>query len=243
MKRTVIASIGLALLVLLQVVMCVPLEAGTTASPPQSRAYGKTLSEWMRLYFTWFTSGAVGADHVGHVRFLNLPAPVPVSGTGVYADPATLQGHLDIALRPGTPFVLPVVSWVGETYDPALGYDDDPVLPAEIFTDASQVTIKVSIDGKPVMDSTSTSVGPFYFGPVPLDVTYATPTFYGAVGAIFVQGIGFVHSPLSVGTHTIELDSELLIPPDPALLNPNLYPEGVGIRFLNSWTITVSPRP
>jgi hypothetical protein len=62
MKRTVIASIGLALLVLLQVVMCVPLEAGTTASPPQSRAYGKTLSEWMRLYFTWFTSGAAGAD-------------------------------------------------------------------------------------------------------------------------------------------------------------------------------------
>jgi hypothetical protein len=33
--------------------------------------------------------------------------------------------------------------------------------------------------------------------------------------------------------------SELRIP---ASVNPEVYPDGVGVRFENTWTITVSPQ-
>src|SRR5262249_43628699 len=98
------------------------------------------------------------------------------------------------------------------------------------------------IDGKAVMDSTLASVSPFYIGPAPISVTYPQPTSYGSIGAIFVQGVGFVHHPLSVGTHTIELVSELQIPPDPSILNLNVDPDGVGVIYHNTWTITVSAK-
>jgi hypothetical protein len=210
------------------------------ACPPNSKAFGKTLTEWMQLYETWLISGT-GDDHVGHVKFLPLPAGEYAGGSFTYADPGILVGHLDVTLGPGTPFVLPVTIWYGETYEPELGYPDDPPLPAELFTDPAQNLITVYIDGKPVMDSTIASVSPFYFGPAPISVIYPAPTSYGSIAAIFVQGIGFVNEPLSVGTHTIELVSGLRVPIDPTILNLNIYPEGVGVVYMNTWTITVSP--
>src|SRR5262249_61483645 len=102
---------------------------------------------------------------------------------------------------------------------------------------------KVYIDGQAVMDSTKASVRPFYWGPVPLDVVYVEPSSYGSIATIFAQGIGFVHPPLSVGTHSIYLEAELRVPPDAAFLNLILNPNGVGVHFFNTWTITVSPTP
>ena len=103
--------------------------------------------------------------------------------------------------------------------------------------------LELLIDGQRVMDSTKASVSPFYYGPVPLDVTYKEPSAYGSTGAIFQQGIGFVHPPLSVGTHTITLVSESFVPPDGTFLNLTLYPEGAGAHYENTWTITVAPNP
>ena len=140
-----------------------------------------------------------------------------------------------MVLRPGTPFVLPVAIWIGESY---LAHPDDQQLPEDVFTNPSS-EITVYIDGKRVMDSHVASVSPFYFA-APLSVTYPAPTPpNGAIAAIFVQGIGFVHPPLSVGEHDIVLVSELRIPED---VNPEVYPGGVGVRFENTWKITVSPR-
>jgi hypothetical protein len=211
------------------------------AVPPQSKAYGKTLTEWMQLFETWFIGGAVGEDHVGHVKFLPLPPGDYAGGSFTYADPGILVGHLDVSLRPGTPFVLPVTVWYGESYEPVLGYPDDPALPADLFTDPAKNQISVYVDGNRVMDSTIASVSPFYFGPAPISVIYSQPSSYGSVAAIFVQGIGFVNEPLSVGTHTIQLLSGLRVPIDPAILNLSVYPEGSGVVYMNTWTITVSP--
>jgi hypothetical protein len=240
MKRYVTKLAGAALAVTLVGASLVAVEAARGGSPPQSTAFGKTLTEWMQLYWTWALGGG-GDDHVGHVKFLQLPSGEYAGGSFTYADPGVLVGHLDVSLKPGTPFVLPVSIWYGETYLPALGYPDDPPLPADLFTDPGKNLIRVSIDGKPVMDSTRASVAPFYFGPAPIDVVYPAPSSYGSTAAIFVQGIGFVHEPLSVGTHKIELLAGLRVPPDPTILNLNVYPDGSGIVFKNTWTITVAP--
>jgi hypothetical protein len=247
MRHIVTAITGLALTVVLLTAPQTAVEAGEEASLPQSSAFDKTLSEWMQLYWTWYFEG--GSDHVGWVKFLPLPAKgVHVSGSFTGDDPGVLQGHLHVTLEPDTSFVLPVSTWIGETYDPALGDPDDPPIPAKFFTDPSKAIIKVnikSIDGKVaevVMDSTQASVSPFYYGPVTLDVEYEEPTSYGAIGAIFAQGIAFVHLPLSVGVHTIDLESELLLPPDAMYLNLRVYRDGVWVRYINSWTITVPPK-
>ena len=239
MRRTATTVIGLALAVALFAATKFTAEAFGGDPPPQSSAFGKTLTEWMQLYETWLIGG--GSDHVGHVKFLPLPAGTQVTGSGTYDDPGVFVGHLDVSLKPGTPFVLPVTIWYGESYEPGLGYPDDPALPADLFTDPAKNVIAVYIDGSPVMDSTRASVSPFYFGPAPIDVVYPQPTSYGSIAAIFVQGVGFVNTPLSVGTHTIQLLSGLRVPPDSSILNLSIYPEGVGVVYMNSWTITVAP--
>jgi hypothetical protein len=240
MRRLITPILGLALAIALVATPRHAVEAGGKASPPQSSAFGKTLSEWMQLYFTWSIGG--GSDHVGQVKFLPLPIDSYVSGSSTYDDPAVLQGHLDFTMEPGTPLVFPVTVFYGETYEPSTGFPPDPTLPEDLFTDDALNPINVYVDGKPVMDSSLASVRPFYFGPVPLEVVYPAPSSYGSIEAIFVQGIGFVLPPLSVGVHTITLESGLRVPPDPSIINVTLNPHGLGVQYLNTWTITVAPR-
>jgi hypothetical protein len=240
MRQNVSTLRGLALAIAVFGTSLTPVETVRGDSAPQSSAFGKTLTEWMQSYWKWGLGGG-GDDHVGRVQFLHLPNGEYAGGSFTYADPGILVGHLDVSLKPGTPFVLPVTIWYGETYRPDLGYPDDPALPADLFTDPTKNLIKVYIDGKAVMDSTLASVSPFYFGPAPTDVVYPQPSSYGSIAAIFVQGVGFVQPPLSVGTHKIELVSGLRVPPDPTILNLNIYPEGSGVRYMNTWTITVAP--
>jgi hypothetical protein len=234
MRRIAAIITGLALAVAFVVAPRIATEAEGEAFPPHSKAFGKTLTEWMQLYVTSLLSG--GEDHAGRVKFLPLPPigdPVGVTEDGLLI----FRGHRDVTLRRGTPFVLPVAIWIGERY---LSHPPDEPLQPDVFTDPRNL-ITVYIDGTPVMDSTVASVSPFYFGPAPLSVIYQPPPPPppGAIAAIFVQGIGFVHPPLSVGTHEIVLVSELRIP---ASVNPEVYPDGVGVRFENTWTITVSPQ-
>ena len=85
-------------------------------APPQSHAYGDTLTGWMSTYLRWMYSGADPAQSmVGHVKMLPLPVGTQVGGDGSLGDPAIYVGQLEITLRPGTPFVLPSASglWSG----------------------------------------------------------------------------------------------------------------------------------
>ena len=193
----------------------------------------------MQLYETWFIGG--GSDHVGHVKFLPLPAGTQVSGSGTYDDPGVFVGHLDVSLKPGTPSVLPVTIWYGESYEPELGYPDDPALPADLFTDPAKNVIQVYIDGRPVMDSTLASVSPFYIGPRP-DRCRLPPAHILRVYRRDFRAGGRLRQHSAVGgTHTIQLLSGLRVPPDSSILNLSIYPEGVGVVYMNSWTITVAP--
>ena len=240
MKRVIVtgAALGLGIALL---AAAPPRPAAAKASPPQSSAYGKTLAQWMQIYWTWAFGG--GSDQVGRVKLLGIPSETYLGGSFTYADPGILAGHLDVTLPPGTPFVLPAVAWSLERYaHPVPGYPDDPPIPAEYFTDPSKAVVQVYLDGKAVMDSTKASVAPYYFGLVPLNVTYPAPTSYGSIGAIGIQGVGAVYEPLSVGVHTLTLKDVQRIPPDPAFLNTDLYPAGSGVVFENSWTIRVSPK-
>jgi hypothetical protein len=184
--------------------------------PPQSNVFGKSLSEWMELYFTWALGGDQ-ADHVGHVEFLPIPNGEYTGGEGTPEDPAIFQGHLDVALEPGAAFVLPVAVWMGWTYDPDSGIPDDPPL------DPSDFYGTVELDGRPIEVS--------YFEPVDFDPPIPLPPeSYPGIATIYVQGLGFVHHPLAVGTHTLTLVSGM---------TSDYYNFGAG--YENTWTITVRP--
>ena len=87
-------------------------------APPGSHAYGKILTEWLSVYWRWYYSGADPAQSfVGRVKLMPLPAGELISGTGTPDDPALYRGHLEITLRPGTPFVLPLSAWSVERYN------------------------------------------------------------------------------------------------------------------------------
>ncbi len=77
---------------------------------PNSTAYGKTLGEWLELYWTWWiTDGDPATSKVGPVQFMPMPTDSDITdGTGEPGDPLIYSGHVDITLAPGTPFVLPV---------------------------------------------------------------------------------------------------------------------------------------
>ncbi len=221
---------------------------GHGTSPPQSSAFGKTLSGWMQ---TWIQAGP--GQQVGNVLLLPLPVGTPSGGTGTFGDPQILQGHTDVTLKPGTAIVLPVVAWVGERYDFAAGgsgHPADPKLPQEYLT---ANPISVTLDGRTLIGSNQRNVSQYYFD-VPLDINYASPSSYGSTGAIFAQGVGLVLPPLAVGEHTLTVDSFLKIPKNdpngPAYLNPDEYTTattptssayGIGFHYENSWTINVAP--
>lgn len=196
--------------------------------PPQATFEGKTLTEWMSTYWRWFygTASDPAQGQVGHVRLLPLPVGELISGSGTPADPALYRGRLELTLPPGTPFVLPEFSWVGERYD---GYpaeaDDLPIADAELL---AGVHPTLFIDGVPVM--TDANKADYYVPMTPFDpiVMYPVPSSYGSVAALFLQGAGIVSAPLSPGMHVIHL------------YEPYVIPGFFGVIYDNTWVITVA---
>ena len=195
-------------------------------SPGNSNAFGAPLEFFMAAYWRW-SLGASPSDHVGHVKFLPIPEGTPVSGSGTFADPVVLVGSIDVTLHVGEAFALPLESWVGETYDPSTGTPDDQPLDESIFTRSN---VLVVLDRRPLVDSGRGELDDLYFGPHYFHppILYDTPTDYGSIGAIFVQGLGFLHPPLSRQTHTLVVHSEIRI--------PDL---DLGVIYRNTWTIHV----
>lgn len=212
---------------------------GQDATAEQCRApriFGRTLADWMTSYWRHQSDGTL-AQGDGAMQFIEVPAEEYVSGSFTTADPGLLRGHGDVSLRAGAPFAMPVAVWYGERYNN--GLPDDAAFPASIFTESH---VRVTIDREVVMDSLrgEDAVDNFYFGPTSFDplLSYPTPTDYGSVATIFLQGLGFVHHPLRPGVHTMTLQSEIIVN------IPGYYGPGadldLGVRFENTWTITVS---
>jgi hypothetical protein len=209
----------------LMVVLVAPVEAGgSKPAPPQSHAFGKTLSEWQELHLTWYLrttyQGVDLPDHVGKVSFLPLPIGEPTGES-----PTIYVGNANVTLKPGAAFVLPILTFFGESY--VEDVPDDTPLPSTIFTNAP---VQVFMDGRPLINSDVEDMGKYYFGPTYFDqpISYAVPQprgpGYTAEAAIWVQGIGFVYPPLSAGEHVLTLYSVFT---------------DYGYGFFNTWHITV----
>lgn len=192
-------------------------------APPHSKAYGKSLTEWLSIFWRWQLTGSNPAESVvDGVQLLPLPAGDLISGAGTPEDPALYRGHVELTLDSETPFVLPEAAWTVERY---LDGSDDPSFSADVFLSA--VSPRLTIDGRLVMSDANEAA--FYVPPTPLDpiVVYPAPTSYGSVATIAFQSIGIVGRPLPVGVHTIHL------------YEPYILPGYFGTIFDNTWTITV----
>ena len=222
MKTTTKLTSGLGLGATAFVALCVALttHAGPKPAPGQSSAFGKTLAEWQDVYFRWFvgetsiTPDNNGNAIVGNVVLMPLPN-VPGDGT---------PGHLDVTLHSGQAFALPLFYLLGTSYTD--GTPSDPLVDVSFF---KALNLTLQIDGQTVMTSANLMdyYSQFYFAP-------AIPINFPPIDSVmWCEDIAIVHTPMSVGTHTIKLDLKTGQP-----LPPNFG--GGNLEYHNTWTITVS---
>ena len=225
MNRRIALVVGFALAISVAVSAISPSDALAQRPGNPQKYHGKTLSEWMTLYWTWNISG--GPDRIGNVKFMPLPVGEVVQGSGSLDDPLVVEGFLEVSHPRNTAFVMGIAAWIGETYDPELGIPDDTPLDSELFLNSN---VLITMDGKKVIDSSQGSLYKFYYGPTDFvpPLIYDTPTDYGAIGAIWSQGLGMVHPPLPRGVHRMLLTSELRLP------DFDLH-----VIFHNEWRIVV----
>jgi hypothetical protein len=195
--------------------------AGNRPTPGNSSAFGATLAQWQETYLRWevgditIPPDANGNAAINNVVLLAVPG-APGDGT---------PGHLDITLHNGQAFFLPLLQLVGTSYTD--GTPPDPFIDTSYF---ASVDVSVRIDGVPVIsnDNKFEFFSQFSFHP-------PVPYPFGNIAAlIWFQGFGFAHTPMSVGTHTIQLDEKA-----GQALPPNFG--GATLEYHNTWTITVRP--
>jgi hypothetical protein len=180
--------------------------------PPQATAYGRTLTQWMKLLSTWALGGDQ-ANGVGKVRFLPPILPLPddprleeIDGFPYYVD------EIALTVRPGTAFVVPVLAIFADTYSPDGGDPSDDIydpfiqgLLRQLFTD---LEVLVTLDGRTLLDSETDDLLRYVTAPYDFDETLfydpprvgidpgPPPVTKTAYGAIAGQSMGFVHTPL-----------------------------------------------
>ena len=203
------------------------------AKPSKAKAFGFSLTQWMMMHQTWYLQGQEPqTGSVGRVKLLPLPQqePTPIPpGLPVFSFAA---GSLDIAINPGTPLVVPVITLNGESYVDNIVPPDEPI---DLFKNSLlSADITVTLDGKTILQSPADNQK-FFYGPAffPEPIAYNPPQFrfsdpvlgdVYAASAIWSQGIGFVHPPLKEGKHSLHI----------LAVNKDL-----GYGFDNTWHITV----
>ena len=186
-------------------------------APPNSKAFGKTLTEWNTIYWERILTEA--ENRVGRVQLMPLPFGEYEGGSGTEDDPLLFVGQLEITLAPGTPFVLPLFAWIGERYG---GYpdelDDEPFLDDDFI---AWIHPNLTIDGRTIISDDNKAA--FYIAPTSFDlpIMYPEPDKFGAIAAIWFQGFGIVSPPLSVGEHVIHLWEPFTLPEYPYVVYDN----------------------
>ena len=190
-------------------------------APGHSHAFGKSLAQWQDTYFRWYVGETVippdtnGNAVVGHVVMMPLPN-VPGDGT---------PGHLDVTLKAGQGFTLPLFFLLGTSYTD--GTPPDPLVNPSFF---QTLHLTLRIDGKVVVNEHNWRefYSQFQFTP-PIPIN-SPPTD----SVIWCEDVAIVHPPLPPGRHSIQVDLKSTQP-----LPPNFgggFPE-----YHNSWTVTVKP--
>jgi hypothetical protein len=195
--------------------------AGNAPLPATASVFGTSQTEWQELYWRWYYGGltlpvdANGNAHVGSMVLMPIP-PTPGDGT---------PGHQDVTLKTAQFWVLPFWALIGTSYTD--GTPPDPLVGPEIF---KTLDISFQVDGQTVVSSQNVME---YFFSTPFDppVVFNSPPI---AALIWMEDIGVVHNPMSVGTHILKLDVKNTIP-----LPPN-FGGGV-VEYHNTWTITVQP--
>jgi len=198
--------------------------------PPSSRAFGKTYTEWFEVYWRWYAdlayngivtippdaNGNAVADH--NVVLMLLP-DAPGDGT---------PGHLAVTLDAGQSFVLPFLGPLGTSYND--GTPADPFVSDSLF---QTLDVQFYVDGVRKVSSRSSER---YYTKDEFDPAIPLPGLaqYGFEAVIWFQTVGIFHSPLSPGTHTLQLD---IINTEPF---PPYFP-GEFVEYHNTWTVTVLP--
>ncbi|MDX1932567.1 MAG: hypothetical protein SFU56_08185 [Capsulimonadales bacterium] len=224
----------LGALLLLVLSVLAPVTQARADDDHRGKFYGRTRAEWFNLYVRNYLAG--GPDKIGKVKLLPFPVGEYVSGSGTPEDPAVTTGHLNITLKRNTPFVMTIMFFYGELYQPGtpVPFNPDPLLPPGSW-ELSKFVLK--IDGKVVADSTCNKDR--WFVPAQIynpPIFYSQPSSYGSIAAVFGEGYLLLQRPLKKGKHTMSLDGTLILPGNN--FYPNI-PTGLGSRFLNTWTITV----
>jgi hypothetical protein len=187
--------------------------------PGHSHAFGRTLAGWNEIYERWvFGELAIPIDGNGNAVVHHHVVLFPIPNTSRDGTP----GHLDVTLNAGQAFVLPLYVFLGTGYTD--GTPPDPLLDVSVF---QTLDITFQIDGRTVIDQTN--VLKFYsalFVNPPIPIIGFPPVN----SIIWFQGISIVHHPLSVGTHTFQLDA---VNTQPAF--------GGFFEYHNTWTVTVEP--
>ena len=201
-----------------------PAKAGRPA-PGNSTAFGASLASWQELYWQWAYGGVVlpldsnGNAVAGRVVLMPLPA-APGDGT---------PGTIDVRLKPGQPFVLPLWNILGTSYDD--GTPTDPPVNLSVY---QTLDIALQIDGQTVVspDNVMDYYVSFNFDPeIPLP-----PDWTPYLAIVWLQGIGVVHPPLSAGNggnHIITLDVKNTLPVVDGMGNEYFY------EYHNTWYVTV----
>lgn len=230
-----------------------PQAVGGAAAAPGARTYGKTLTEWMTGYWTWYYGA--GVNTMEHAPLPYQPGPQPVvfmpmpgwgdavqtGGNWMPDDPAIMVGEIHVTLRAGTRFVTPFFGWTAERYEGWPGVPDDGMIPgnrirdAMIFPSGAPGSVpEIMLDGKPlVRDFWSQYVGEVLLA---TPILYPTPSDYGSVGVVGYQSAGVVVHPLPVGRHVLHLYEQWRLTPD-------ITPPGweIGLVYDNTWIIDVVP--
>lgn len=187
---------------------------------------GKSLDQWFKSYFEWYLNGSKPIKYqVDGVRFLPLPEPVPIPVDPNNPSPGVTftGGTLDISVKENQHLLIPLSTWTGEYY--ADGNKDDPsiLVANDVF---NGTTIKVVLDGKSLYSGTAQQFNSFHFGPFNFDqpIPYAQPTTYGAKGAVWEEGTGFILPPLPNGKHQLKIETVTPV---------------FGLGFDNTWNIRV----
>jgi hypothetical protein len=196
-----------------------PAGAGPGSLPGKPAGPSRTSPEWQELYFRWYAGGlGLPRDEEGNTvaeHAVLLPFP-DTAGDGT-------PGHLEVTLRAGQSWVLPLRVMVGSSYSDGTAADE--FLPKTHF---ESLDISFEIDGRKVVSPSN--VMDYYS-----QSTFAPPIPFDAApvkALIWMQVIGVVHGPLEIGAHKLKLDVKDTRPLPPAF-------GGGAMRFHNTWSINV----
>lgn len=191
--------------------------------PPNSRPGGLTYGEWNEEWWQWafsmpiddhplYDTADISEGQAGKVLFLGSSFKSEQAPTGE----TITSVDREISISPGTKVLIPLFNVEVSTIEGYEGSEEEMQDQAGSFLDYVE-SITVLIDGKPVEDPEQyESPSPlFEIGPLPennvlQDLGADAPA--GSTGQAAANGYYLMLPPLSVGEHTIEYLTPIVVP-------------------------------